>query len=47
TNMVSDADIRDILLQTTTLEEGGNILISLANSRGGSDNVTIVLVRIQ
>ncbi|WP_366223791.1 PP2C family protein-serine/threonine phosphatase [Chlamydia buteonis] len=47
TNMVSDADMRDILLQTTTLEEGGNILISLANSRGGSDNVTIVLVRIQ
>ncbi|WP_375793302.1 protein phosphatase 2C domain-containing protein [Chlamydia sp. 12-01] len=47
TNMVSDADMRDILLQTTTLEESGNILISLANSRGGSDNVTVVLVRIQ
>ncbi|WP_348663952.1 PP2C family protein-serine/threonine phosphatase [Chlamydia vaughanii] len=47
TNMVSDVDIRDILLQPTTLEESGNILISLANSRGGSDNVTVVLVRIQ
>ncbi|QVE48943.1 protein phosphatase 2C domain-containing protein [Chlamydia crocodili] len=47
TNMVSDTDMRDILLQSTTLEESGNILISLANSRGGSDNVTVVLVRIQ
>ncbi|EPP35676.1 phosphatase 2C family protein [Chlamydia ibidis] len=47
TNMVSDADIREILTQPSTLEESSNILISLANSRGGSDNVTVVLVRVQ
>lgn len=47
TNMVSDSDIRDILSQHTTLEESGNILISLANSRGGVDNATVVLVRMQ
>ncbi|CRH49021.1 Protein phosphatase 2C [Chlamydia trachomatis] len=37
----------DILTQTTTLEEGGNILISLANSRGGRDNATVILVRMR
>ena len=47
TNMVSDRDMRDILLSSSSLEESGNLLISLANSRGGVDNVTIVLVRIQ
>lgn len=47
TNMVSDKDIRDILNDGATLQESGNILISLANSRGGTDNATVVLVRIQ
>ncbi|WP_201456832.1 Stp1/IreP family PP2C-type Ser/Thr phosphatase [Chlamydia sp. 17-3921] len=47
TNMVSDTDIRDILFQSSTLEERGNALISLANSHGGADNVTVVLVQIQ
>lgn len=47
TNVVSDRDIRTILTQYQTLEECGNTLISLANSRGGSDNITVVLVRIQ
>ncbi|ANH79129.1 PP2C family protein-serine/threonine phosphatase [Candidatus Chlamydia sanziniae] len=47
TNMVPDADIRKILLQSATLEESGNTLISLANSRGGDDNATVVLVRIR
>ncbi|AHK63075.1 PP2C family protein-serine/threonine phosphatase [Chlamydia avium] len=47
TNMVSDRDVRDILLGSSSLEESGNLLISLANSRGGVDNVTVVLVRIQ
>ena len=47
TSMVSDHDILEVLTQTTTLEEGGNILISLANSRGGKDNATVVLVRMR
>lgn len=47
TNMVSDEDIRDILNTGATLQESGNILISLANSRGGTDNATVVLVRVQ
>lgn len=47
TNMVSDGDIRDILLDSSSLEQASNTLISLANSRGGADNVTVVLVRIQ
>lgn len=47
TNMVPDIDIRDILNQPATLEERGNALISLANTRGGDDNATVVLVRIQ
>ncbi|MCI5641855.1 MAG: protein phosphatase 2C domain-containing protein [Chlamydia suis] len=47
TSMVSDHDMLEVLTQTTTLEEGGNILISLANSRGGKDNATVVLVRMR
>lgn len=47
TSAVSDHDMLDILTRTTTLEEGGNILISLANSRGGRDNATVILVRMR
>ncbi|MBQ8498340.1 PP2C family serine/threonine-protein phosphatase [Chlamydia sp.] len=47
TSAVSDSDMLEILTQTTTLEEGGNILISLANSRGGRDNATVILVRMR
>ncbi len=47
TNMVTDIDIRDVLIQSQTLEESGHHLISLANSRGGLDNATLVLVRMR
>lgn len=45
TNMVPDRDIADIITNAATLEAAAEKLISLANKRGGHDNITVVLVR--
>lgn len=47
TNMVSEHDIRDILVRSSSLEASGRALISLANLHGGADNATVVLIRIR
>jgi len=43
---VEDNEIRDILLQVTSLKAACATLIDLANERGGDDNSTCVLVRV-
>ena len=42
--MADDADIESILLRTGSLKEQADALIALANERGGSDNISVVLV---
>ncbi|WP_213357816.1 Stp1/IreP family PP2C-type Ser/Thr phosphatase [Chlamydiifrater phoenicopteri] len=46
TNMVSDEKLCEVLSTNDELEETGNTMISLANSYGGVDNVTVVLVQV-
>lgn len=45
TNMVSDKDIADIVFGEGEAEEKVNSLISAANTNGGADNITVVLLR--
>lgn len=42
TNFVEDDEIMAYLKNGATLQEGAEKLVELANSRGGSDNITIV-----
>jgi len=44
-NMVSDSEIQEIL-DNSSLEEAQQQLIDLSNERGGSDNITVVLVEV-
>lgn len=45
TNMVKDVEIAEILRErSTSLEEKVTSLISLANARGGYDNITVLLI---
>jgi PPM family protein phosphatase len=46
TTMVSDEEIRDILLEARSLRSGVNRLVDAANSRGGRDNITAVAFRL-
>jgi len=43
--MVTDEEMLDIVSITDDLEEACDLLISLANDAGGTDNITVVLVR--
>lgn len=43
-NMVTDEDIRQVILTSETLEEAGRRLVSMANDNGGRDNIAVVLV---
>ncbi|MHB1176965.1 MAG: PP2C family protein-serine/threonine phosphatase [Daejeonella sp.] len=45
TDMVNKQDITDILTGDSSLEEMARQLISAANSKGGKDNITAVLVK--
>ncbi len=45
TDMVNSAEITGILNSDTTLKDKCNLLIEAANTRGGRDNVTAVLVQ--
>lgn len=47
TNHLEEQDIYDIVVSSNTPEETVKNLISLANHRGGSDNVTVVVVKIE
>ena len=45
TNMVPEIDIAYILSTGMSLEDMGKRLVELANDSGGSDNITVVLIR--
>lgn len=47
TKHVSDEEIREELLKSTSAEASCHALIDLALSRGGSDNVTVVIGRLR
>ena len=47
TKHVSDSEIRDHLLRTTGSEATCRDLLDLALSRGGTDNVTVVMSRLR
>jgi protein phosphatase len=46
TNHVRDAEIAEMIAEETDLESACKRLVDLANDRGGEDNTTLVLVRI-
>mgnify|MGYP000279484746 CR=1 FL=1 len=43
TNMLSDEQIRDIIVSEQTMEEKADLLIQKANENGGSDNISVIL----
>ncbi|MBP7999102.1 MAG: Stp1/IreP family PP2C-type Ser/Thr phosphatase [Chloroflexi bacterium] len=45
TNYVRDKELAEII-RGNTLEEAPQLMISLANARGGGDNISVVLIRI-
>ncbi len=46
TDMVTDIEIEEILKSENSIEKVCDELVSLAKSNGGSDNITIVMIRI-
>ena len=46
TNMVDDIEIEEVLNMDINIKESAEILVYMANSSGGFDNITITLVRI-
>ncbi|MBF0405586.1 MAG: Stp1/IreP family PP2C-type Ser/Thr phosphatase [Nitrospirae bacterium] len=44
TNMVTDKEIRDIVLKERSVKKAGAGLIELANDRGGTDNISVIVV---
>lgn len=47
TGHVGDEEIADAVLAADDLETGCNRLVDLANSRGGEDNITVLLLRCE
>lgn len=45
TNMIDDKEIFEVV-QHNSLEEACNVLIDLANARGGDDNITVILSEV-
>jgi protein phosphatase len=43
--MVTDDEICRIIREVSDLSEAGKTLVSEANKNGGSDNITVVLVK--
>jgi len=41
--VVTDADIRDVLLEADSLDAAANEYVRLANERGGKDNISVLL----
>ncbi len=46
TNMVEDSEIEEILGSSRSLEDAGGKLLEKANDNGGSDNISVLLVKI-
>ncbi|MDY6905070.1 MAG: protein phosphatase 2C domain-containing protein [Thermodesulfobacteriota bacterium] len=47
TDKLSETDIKEIVLGETSLKTACHELITLANDRGGEDNITVILLRIK
>jgi len=47
TGMIDDDELPPILVQDKTLQQIGAELIDTANQRGGIDNVTVILIRVE
>jgi serine/threonine protein phosphatase PrpC len=47
TGMLEDEDVREIMMSDANLEDMVDALIAAANHRGGLDNVTTILIRIE
>jgi protein phosphatase len=47
TTMLSEAEIRSLLLANPRLRDAGEALIAAANDAGGRDNITVVLLRLE
>jgi len=45
-NMLSDEEIRDVII-SNEIEYACNRLIDLANERGGEDNITLILMKVE
>jgi protein phosphatase len=45
--MIDDSEIRDVVQNTTDLDEACRRLVALANEHGGEDNITALVVRIE
>ncbi len=46
TKMVSDEEIRDVLVAEDTVEDAASMLVARANAGGGKDNVTALVVQV-
>jgi protein phosphatase len=46
-NKVSDSEIRDVIHSLPNLTEACDKLIALANERGGQDNITVIISRME
>lgn len=46
-DMIDDSQMQEILMTTEPLAEKVDMLVSLANSTGGRDNISVVLVEVQ
>lgn len=44
--MIPDEEIRDLVLAHHDLEQASRALVDAANERGGRDNITVVLIRV-
>ena len=44
-NMVTDLEMKDIVLRYS-VENGAKTLVDLANERGGDDNITLILIKV-
>mgnify|MGYP001224023617 FL=1 len=45
TNMVEDADIRNIMLSQRDIAEQAERLVKTANENGGKDNITVIAIK--
>lgn len=45
-NMIEDEDMEYIVKHSESLQDAGETLVARANENGGSDNITVVLVRV-
>jgi protein phosphatase len=44
--MMTDDEVRDVLVEQQDLESALYTLIEIANDRGGNDNVTVIIVKV-